>query len=113
MEEPGAMQDAEWQLEDLLAHIDALEGELRQSKEMLNERLSDDEVTQIQFLAGQQELAEAKKQVSALELKLADRTKENEALRLQVENDKDDAQREIAELRAEEQARGATSSCAG
>ena len=99
MEEPGAMQDAEWQLEDLLAHIDALEGELRQSKEMLNERLSDDEVTQIQFLAGQQELAEAKKQVSALELKLADRTKENEALRLQVENDKDDAQREIAELR--------------
>ena len=99
MEEPGAMQDAEWQLEDLLAHIDALEAELRQSKEMLNERLSDDEVTQIQFQAGQQELAEAKKQVSALELKLADRTKEIEALRLQAENDKDDAQREIAELR--------------
>ena len=99
MEEPGAMQDAEWQLEDLLAHIDALEAELRQSKEMLNERLSDDEVTQIQFQAGQQELAEAKKQVKALELKLADRTKEIEALRLQAENDKDDAQREIAELR--------------
>ena len=39
------MQDAEWQLEDLLAHIDALEAELRQSQEMLNERLSDDETT--------------------------------------------------------------------
>ena len=44
--------DSEMQLEELLRHIDALEDDLRTTKDSLNERMADDEVLQIQFRAG-------------------------------------------------------------
>jgi hypothetical protein len=45
--------DSEMQLEELLRHVDALEDDLRTTKDSLNERMADDEVLQIQFRAGQ------------------------------------------------------------
>jgi precorrin-4 methylase len=62
------------------SHIYLHTGELRETKERLNERLSDDEVTQIQFRAGQDDLENVKQQLRDVEAKLADRSKECEAL---------------------------------
>ncbi len=46
--------------------------------------MSDDEVTQIQFRAGQDDLETAKQQLRDVEAKLADRNKEYDALEARV-----------------------------
>ena len=65
---------------EMHSHICLHTDELRETKERLNERLSDDEVTQIQFRAGQDDLENVKQQLRDVEAKLADRSKECEAL---------------------------------
>ena len=55
--------------------------QLRETKERLNERISDDEVTQIQFYAGQQELEGKKVQMSELEGKVAEANRHFDQLR--------------------------------
>jgi hypothetical protein len=76
---PGAPQ-GQPDVDEMIAYIDALEVELRDTKDMLNERLSDDEVTQIHFRAGQNEVEELKKQVNALELKMSENSMQYKAL---------------------------------
>lgn len=72
--------DSEMQLEELLRHIDALEDDLRTTKDSLNERMADDEVLQIQFRAGQTELELMKERIHNLEMKLSERNRQYEAL---------------------------------
>ena len=72
--------DSEMQLEELLRHIDALEDDLRTTKDSLNERSADDEVLQIQFRAGQTEAELMKERIHNLEMKFSERNRQYEAL---------------------------------
>lgn len=53
---------------------------LRTTKDSLNERMTDDEVLQIQFRAGQTELELMKERIHNLEMKLTESNRQYEAL---------------------------------
>jgi hypothetical protein len=78
---------SEWQLEELLIHVDSLEAEIVEMKHQFNERVSDDEVTQIQFRASQADLETAKQQNAEVTTKLGDRNKQFEALEKRAEKE--------------------------
>jgi len=69
-----------WRSGDMHPDRSLYTAELRDTKERLNERMSDDEVTQIQFRAGQEDLQTAQQQLRDVDGKLADRNKEYAAL---------------------------------